>query len=83
MSDLLDYLGALDLKLSIRIHEFHSAVEAIKHHATEIKKHLDVFAEVAKQKKDDPIFDRIADFFVEYLANTVRPFGDSASRLPK
>ncbi len=81
MGDLLDYLRALNLNLSIRIHETDSAVDAIKYHAFEIKKHLDSLAEIAK--KDETIFDRIAEFFGEYLGNTVRLFAYSASRLPQ
>lgn len=81
MGDLLNYLNALGLSLSIWIHEKDNAVENIKYHAFEIQRHLDSLAEIAK--KDEEIFEKVAAFYGEYFGNIFNLFTQRASKLPQ
>lgn len=81
MSDLVAYAKALDLNLSISFHKSMTAVECVKFHALQIKKHLDHLARLAH--RDDEIFAGVKTFYAEYILNVLRLFKDSVQRLPK
>ena len=56
-----------------------TAVDNVKYHTFEIKKHLDRLAELAQ--KDERIKKGVTEFFAEYLFNSLAFFCDSASKL--
>lgn len=81
VSDLVAYAQALGLNMSISFHENMTAVESVKFHAFEIKKHLDHLADLAH--RDDEVFEGVKNFYNEYLMNILGLFKQSASKLPK
>ena len=80
LGDLIAYAHALDLQLSIAFHEGRTAVECVKFHAFQIKKHLDYLAKLAD--RDDKILEGVSDFYAETLYNFLRLFEKSVSQLP-
>ena len=81
VSDLVDYAKALDLCVTVTFHPEMNAVEAVKFHAFEIKKHLEHLATLAH--KDDGIFEGVSRFFSEAVHNLVTIVQMSAKKLPK
>ena len=81
LGDLTAYAEALALNVSISFHKEVSAVESVKYHAFQIKKHLDHLAKLAY--RDDQIFIGVKDFYNEYLFNIIKLFKESAENLPK
>ena len=63
VGDLVAYARELGLCLTIGFHEEMTAVECVKFHAFEIKKHLDHLAELAH--RDDDIFEGVKAFYLE------------------
>ncbi|NCD33397.1 MAG: XRE family transcriptional regulator [Spartobacteria bacterium] len=80
MGDLIDYANVLGLNLSINFHEKMTAVESIKYHAFQIRKHLDHLAQLAHG--DEQILSGVKEFFNEYLFNMLNLFKKSADKLP-
>lgn len=81
VSDLIAYAQALSLNMSLNFYKGMTAVECVKFHAIQIKKHLDHLAELAH--RDDAIFEGVKNFYGEYLLNILRLFEQSAEKLPK
>jgi predicted XRE-type DNA-binding protein len=85
MKDVLDYLKALGLSMSMQIHEQNfTATDAIKYHALEINRHLEILAAIAKDEdENDEISGGIADFFGEYFQNSIHFFTQNLVKLPQ
>jgi transcriptional regulator with XRE-family HTH domain len=81
VSDLVAYAQALGLNMAISFRNKMTAVECVKFHAFEIKKHLDHLADLAH--RDDDIFEGVKNFYNEYLLNILQLFKQSASKLAK
>lgn len=81
VGDLMSYAKALDLNLSIGFHPEMTSAECVKLHAFEIKRHLDLLAQLAH--RDDAIFEGVKKFFAEALDNILSLFTESAKKLPK
>ncbi|WPJ94008.1 helix-turn-helix domain-containing protein [Coraliomargarita algicola] len=81
VADLRAYSKALDTGIMFSIGEpKRHAVESIKHHALQIKHHLDQLASLAQ--KDEQISTGVEDFFSETLFNMLKIVEDSARKLP-
>ncbi len=81
MTDLRAYACALGTGMLLSIGEpRQNAVESIKHHAFQIKHHLDELAALAK--KDEQISGGVENFFGETLFNMLQIIEDSAKKLP-
>ncbi|MDQ8195852.1 helix-turn-helix domain-containing protein [Coraliomargarita sp. SDUM461004] len=81
VADLSAYSKALDTGIMFSIGEpKRHAVESIKHHAFQIKHHLDQLASLAQ--KDEQISTGVEDFFSETLFNMLKIIEDSARKLP-
>lgn len=81
MADLRAYASALQTGMLLSLGEpKQNAVESIKHHAMQIKHHLDQLAALAR--KDEQISSGVQDFFGETLFNMLKIIEDSAQKLP-
>ena len=80
VSELVAYTKALGLRMSIAFHRKMTAVECVKFHVFQIKRHLDHLAKLAH--RDDALLEGVRKFYAEYLANVLRLFRDSVGRLP-
>ena len=85
MKDVLDYLRALGLSMSVQVHEQNfTATDAIKYHALEINRHLENLAAIAEdENENDESSGGIADFFVEYFQNSIHFFTQNLAKLPQ
>ncbi len=82
MGDLVAYIGAIDLQACLCFHKKRmTAVEWVKFHAFEVKKHLDRLAGLAHE--DEGIYEGVKSFFGEALFNLLHMFENSAKKLPK
>lgn len=81
IADLRSYSSALETGIMFSIGEpKRHAVESIKHHALQIRHHLDQLASLAH--KDEKISTGVEDFFGETLFNMLQIIEDSAQKLP-
>jgi transcriptional regulator with XRE-family HTH domain len=81
IADLRAYSRALETGMMFSIGEpKRHAVESIKHHAFQIKNHLDQLASLAH--KDERISKGVENFFGETMANMLQIIEDSAQKLP-
>jgi transcriptional regulator with XRE-family HTH domain len=81
ITDLRAYSRALETGIIFSIGEpKRHAVESIKHHAFQIKHHLDQLAALAQ--KDEQISTGVEDFFSETLFNMIKIVEDSSRKLP-
>ena len=81
VADLRSYAKALGTGILFSIGEpKRHAVESIKHHAFQIKHHLDQLASLAHE--DEQISSGVEKFFGETLFNMLQIIEDSASKLP-
>jgi transcriptional regulator with XRE-family HTH domain len=81
LADLRAYAKALETGILFSIGEpKRHAVESIKHHAFQIKHHLDQLASLAH--KDEQISSGVEKFFGETLFNMLQIIEDSARKLP-
>ena len=82
VGDLAAYIDALGLQTWICFHKKQmSAVEWVRFHALEVKKHLELLASLAH--KDEGIYEGVKNFFGEALVNLLRIVETSAKRLPR
>jgi hypothetical protein len=83
-SEILGYLGALNLGMSIMFCDPSlPAAEQIKQCVFEIHRHLESLVKLAQSVKDDPaIVSKIHEFCGEVLFNFVVGFEDNVNRLP-
>lgn len=79
--DLEDYSRNLGINLIIRFQENMTAAEHVKHHFSQIKRHLDHLRELAK---DDPeIAKGVDQFYNEWFLNTLKHFHEGKIELSK
>lgn len=77
--DLENYVSALGYKISVSIHPDRNAVQWVKYHAFEIRKHLHQLADLCNG--DTEIEGEVAKFFREVTYNMLKIIDDSASKL--
>lgn len=80
--DILEaYVSALGYKISVNIHPERNAVDWVKHHGLEMRKHLLQLAELGQG--DSGIEEGVSGFFSEVAYNMLSFIEDSASRLKR